>query len=385
MLLPRSGDPLKPTRLAAEVATPSGERQVPAGAETHPYRDTFPGPTHCNDSVALRHACERGATHPARADLPQRSDEMMDALDKRGILHRLEESLPDLHTRVTGSANPSMQIVGEHGRMEIAYDGAGGNWEFRWDGARSYFDPDNRSTPMHLRLLMEELEAAYERCAVKHEELASDHRKESRDADLTIPCEDSWRFHDPIPAMERRQARPPPHHHPPAPGLPVRAVQLRRACVGGGSVYWAVGHRFRNRHIGDINRELINLYWVLQTDCEGLLSELGNGEYWYHGYYVASKLNHHRLRDWEPESPVQRAARFLFLNQTCINGLMRVNGRGRLNAAPGEDGTPHRSSESPRVCGGAAGHGGVPGRRDRGRGRAEEGSPGVPAGRSAVP
>jgi hypothetical protein len=92
----------------------------------------------------------------------------MSALDEREILHRLEKSLPDLRTRVTGSANPSMQIVGEHGRMEIAHDGASGNWEFRWDGARSYFDPDNRSTPMHLRLLIEELEAAYERCGVKH-------------------------------------------------------------------------------------------------------------------------------------------------------------------------------------------------------------------------
>jgi hypothetical protein len=104
----------------------------------------------------------------------------VDAFDKREILHRLEKSLPDLGTRVTGSANPSMQIICEHGRMEIAYDGAGGNWEFHWDGARSYFDPDYRSTPMHLRLLIEELEAAYERCGVKHDRFAPDHRKESR-------------------------------------------------------------------------------------------------------------------------------------------------------------------------------------------------------------
>jgi hypothetical protein len=100
----------------------------------------------------------------------------MDALNKREILNRLEKSLPDLHTQVTGSANPSMQIIGEHGRMEIAYDEASGNWEFHWDGARSYFDPDNRSTPMHFRLLMEDLEAVYERWGVKHEEFALEYR-----------------------------------------------------------------------------------------------------------------------------------------------------------------------------------------------------------------
>jgi site-specific DNA-adenine methylase len=88
---------------------------------------------------------------------------------------------------------------------------------------------------------------------------------------------------------------------------------------------------------------------VLQTDCEGLLAELGNGEYWYHGYYVASKLNYHRLRDCEPESPVRRAARFLFLNQTCINGLMRVNSRGLLNSAPGKT-VPRINPRNLREC-----------------------------------
>jgi DNA adenine methylase len=132
-------------------------------------------------------------------------------------------------------------------------------------------------------------------------------------------------------------------------GFPCGHYSYVEPCVGGGSVYWAVGHRFRKRHIGDIDGELINLYRVLQTDCEGLLAELGNGEYWYHGYYVASKLNYHRLRDWEPESPVQRAARFLFLNQTCINGLMRVNGRGRLNAAPGKT-VPRIDPANLRAC-----------------------------------
>ena len=65
----------------------------------------------------------------------------MDALNKREILHHLEKSLSGLYTRVTGSEDPSMQIIGEHGRMEIAYDRASGNWQFRWGGTRSYFDP----------------------------------------------------------------------------------------------------------------------------------------------------------------------------------------------------------------------------------------------------
>ena len=237
---------------------------------------------------------------------------------------------------------------------------------------------------MHLRLLMEELEAVYEHAVSS---TTDSHGPLPEIAGALMPPSPSMTLGESMKPFLRWNGGKRDRLHIISrllQGFPCGQYSYVEPCVGGGSVYWAVGHRFRKRHIGDIDGELINLYRVLQTDCEGLLAELGNGEYWYHGYYVASKLNYHRLRHWEPESPVQRAARFLFLNQTCINGLMRVNGRGRLNAAPGKT-VPHIDPANLRVCGGAAGHGGVPGRRVRGRGRAEEGSPGVPAGRSAVP
>lgn len=83
----------------------------------------------------------------------------------------------------------------------------------------------------------------------------------------------------------------------------------------------------------DINPELVNFYHVVQNEVEGLLNEIHDNYLPFHGqdfYYHVRSLD----RDAEQfgrMTPVERAARFIYLNKTCFNGLWRVNRQGFNN------------------------------------------------------
>jgi DNA adenine methylase len=81
--------------------------------------------------------------------------------------------------------------------------------------------------------------------------------------------------------------------------------------------------------LSDVNSELVNSYLMLKEDwfgVERLLEkheELHCAEYYY------------QLRSRIPRSLVGRAARFLYLNRTCWNGLYRENKNGQFNVPKG--------------------------------------------------
>ena len=79
--------------------------------------------------------------------------------------------------------------------------------------------------------------------------------------------------------------------------------------------------------INDINPELIRVYTVIKNDVEALIAELEKYENTSEYFYA--------VRDWDRDkeyyaklSEVQKAARVLYLNKTCFNGLYRVNNAG---------------------------------------------------------
>lgn len=77
--------------------------------------------------------------------------------------------------------------------------------------------------------------------------------------------------------------------------------------------------------LADINRELIEAYRLVKTSPKSVsrvLYGMSTGET---AYYKV------RGRDPQSLTPTQRAARFIYLNRFCFNGLYRTNQRGKFN------------------------------------------------------
>lgn len=111
--------------------------------------------------------------------------------------------------------------------------------------------------------------------------------------------------------------------------------------VGGGALFFEL---YRNNRLGkkqaylsDNNAPLIEAYRGVQDDVEGVIAALEkhkaqHGEEYF--YEVRAKL---------PKKPAERAARIIYLNKTCYNGLYRENSKGQFN-------TPFGRYKNPQIC-----------------------------------
>jgi hypothetical protein len=84
----------------------------------------------------------------------------------------------------------------------------------------------------------------------------------------------------------------------------------------------------------DSNLELALTYQVIRKDPDTLIERLRR-EAARH-----SPEHYYRVRARSPRDPVGTAARFLYLNKTCFNGLYRVNKSGNFNAPLGRYANP---------------------------------------------
>ncbi|MDQ2732958.1 MAG: Dam family site-specific DNA-(adenine-N6)-methyltransferase, partial [Armatimonadota bacterium] len=93
--------------------------------------------------------------------------------------------------------------------------------------------------------------------------------------------------------------------------------------LGGGSFFLALAPP--QAVLNDDNHDLMEVYRAVREDPEGVINALDemqprvlDAEYYYHIRATPAS-----------ELPIQqRAARFIFLNKTCYNGLYRVNRAG---------------------------------------------------------
>lgn len=105
--------------------------------------------------------------------------------------------------------------------------------------------------------------------------------------------------------------------------LPKKFNRYIEPFVGGGALFFSIAPR--GAVIADSNPELVNLYSVVARDVHAVVSALGEFRNIEEDFYEARQL------DWQTLEPAHAAARTLFLNRTCFNGLYRVNKRGEFN------------------------------------------------------
>jgi DNA adenine methylase len=121
--------------------------------------------------------------------------------------------------------------------------------------------------------------------------------------------------------------------------------------IGGGAFFLSMNQKYSFEHcmICDVNEELILTYKVIKTSVQQLIKNLGVLESEYRSkdergkkvlyYEVRHELNRKLPQiNFQRSSPewTEVAARIIFLNHTCFNGLFRVNRKGEFNVPFGK-------------------------------------------------
>lgn len=96
----------------------------------------------------------------------------------------------------------------------------------------------------------------------------------------------------------------------------------------GGAVFFNL--QKKQSYLSDLNGDLINLYQVIQTQPQELISFLESQE--------ITKERFLEIRSWDREenfekkySCIERAGRFIYMNRLWFNGLYRVNSKWQFN------------------------------------------------------
>lgn len=97
--------------------------------------------------------------------------------------------------------------------------------------------------------------------------------------------------------------------------------------LGGGAGFFALEPN--SAILSDINPELIELYEVVRDHPVGLKRQIAIHQ------TEHSECYYYAMRSEIPDTKVQRAARMLYLNRTCWNGLYRRNLKGEFNVPIG--------------------------------------------------
>ena len=97
--------------------------------------------------------------------------------------------------------------------------------------------------------------------------------------------------------------------------------------AGSACLFFALGAR--QAILGDINDELMNTYGELKSNVEGVIQCLTQ--------FKCNKREYYRVRATNPTqiSTTYRAARLIYLNRYCFNGLYRTNALGQFNVPYG--------------------------------------------------
>ena len=117
--------------------------------------------------------------------------------------------------------------------------------------------------------------------------------------------------------------------------LPDKFNNYYEAFVGGGALFFEIAPEIKKAFLSDTNMDLVITYSVIKKDPDKLIELLRKHKNNHTDEYYYKVRAMHTLSD-----PVEIAARMIYLNKTCFNGLFRVNKKGEFNNAVGKYNNP---------------------------------------------
>ncbi len=119
------------------------------------------------------------------------------------------------------------------------------------------------------------------------------------------------------------------------PKVPISYGRYIEPFFGGGAVFFAL--QPESAVIADSNPELINMYREVANHVDEVIQYLKQYENTSDVFYTI------RSQEWTMLPKAEAAARMIFLNRTCYNGLYRVNKQGQFNV-------PYGKYKNPKIC-----------------------------------
>lgn len=126
------------------------------------------------------------------------------------------------------------------------------------------------------------------------------------------------------------------------PLLPAKMTSYCEPFLGGGALLFSI--QPSKAIVNDLNGELITVYEAIRDDVEGLIAELQKYENTPDCFYRVRDLDRDKEK-YRSMTKIEKAARVLFLNKTCYNGLFRVNSMGEFNSPFGHYKAPNIVNE----------------------------------------
>ncbi|MCQ2798793.1 MAG: Dam family site-specific DNA-(adenine-N6)-methyltransferase, partial [Bacilli bacterium] len=111
--------------------------------------------------------------------------------------------------------------------------------------------------------------------------------------------------------------------------------------LGGASVLLAL--QPKKAVVNDLNEELVNVYRTIKDNPLDLIESLKSHAEKHSKEYYYKVRNLDREDGYAGVALCEKAARIVYLNRTCYNGLYRVNSKGYFN-------TPMGGYKKPRIC-----------------------------------
>lgn len=122
------------------------------------------------------------------------------------------------------------------------------------------------------------------------------------------------------------------------PLLPKTINKYCEPFIGGGAMLFDL--QPKKALVNDINSDLILVYTVIRDNVNELIHRLEQFENTSEMFYAVRDWDRN-LEKYEALSDVERAARVIYLNKTCYNGLYRVNNAGEFNSPFGNYKNPN--------------------------------------------